>query len=69
MMEYIRTLSKAELDRLIALLGRAAERLPDLREAILLERSRLERVLAQKREASACSEKTGPVQLSFVGEK
>ena len=69
MMEYIRTLSKAELHRLIALLGRAAERFPDLREAILLERSRLERVLAEIRTASACGEKTGSVQPSFVGEK
>lgn len=62
-MEYIRTLSKAELDRRIGLLGRAAERLPELREAILLERSRLERVLAEKRVGSAVR---GEKQSRFI---
>lgn len=45
----IQKLSKLELERRIALLGRAAERFPELREAILLERERLERVLVEKR--------------------
>jgi hypothetical protein len=44
-------LTKPELERRIALLGRAAERFPELREAILLERARLERVLVEKRAA------------------
>ena len=45
----IARLTKPELERRIALLGRAADRFPELRESIHLERSRLERVLAEKR--------------------
>jgi hypothetical protein len=44
-------LSKPELERRITLLGRAVERFPELRDAILSERARLERVLADKRAA------------------
>ena len=51
MKDFWARLTKPELERRIALLGRAAERFPELREAILLERSRLERVLAEKRAA------------------
>jgi len=42
-------LTKPELERRIALLGRAAERFPELSAAASLERERLERVLAEKR--------------------
>jgi hypothetical protein len=47
----IQKLSKPELERRIALLMRTAERLPELCEAISLERERLERVFAEKRAA------------------
>ncbi len=49
--QVIRNLSKPELERRIALLGRAAERFPEMCDAILLERRRLERVLGEKRAA------------------
>jgi len=49
MQDVLSQLTKPELERRIALLGRAAERFPDLCDAILLERSRLERVRAEKR--------------------
>ena len=50
-MKRLANLTKLELERRIALLGRAADRFPDLRDAIFSERSRLERVLAEKRAA------------------
>jgi hypothetical protein len=50
-MDVIRRLSKPELERRIALLGRAVKRFPELQDAILSERARLERVLAEKRPA------------------
>ena len=46
-MEVIRRLSKPELERRIAVLGRAVERFPELKGAVLSERARLERVLAE----------------------
>ena len=51
MRDWVARLTKPELARRIALLDRAAGRFPELRDAILLERSRLERVLAEKRAA------------------
>jgi hypothetical protein len=50
-MEIIRRLSRPELERRIALLGRVVERFPELQDAILSERARLERVLDEKRAA------------------
>lgn len=51
-MNYIlMRLTKPELERRIVLLGRAAERYPELAEACFLERDRLARVLAEKRAA------------------
>ena len=60
-MKRLADLTKPELERRIAILGRAAERLPELREAILSERSRLERVLAEKR---AAKERARPVEVA-----
>jgi hypothetical protein len=55
----IQKLSKPELERRIALLGRAAVRFPELCEAIALERERLERVLAEKRAAKRQAHRVG----------
>lgn len=54
-------LSEPELETRIALLDRASERFPEMRDAIFLERSRLERVLAEKH---APKKPTRPVEVA-----